>query len=210
MPLAFPNAYLEVDEPPSQAFRDKIVSLLAIVGIAYFGLTILVLHFEPTGYDPVRQVVSDYAVGPFAFEMELGFFAGGIGLVALAIAIAITDAPRTFKFGVSALFIAGVSLVLVGVFPTDIEEAGTTLHGEIHLILALVVFGLTSIGILLVSYGRGRRWFLTTLSFLVISGVFVAVDAGLALNASGLAERFFILVLLAWQLRVSFDLFRNS
>jgi hypothetical protein len=51
------------------------------------GLTTLILHLQPTGYDPVRQVLSDYAVGAFGTEMALGFFVGGVGVAALAIGI---------------------------------------------------------------------------------------------------------------------------
>jgi hypothetical membrane protein len=208
--MAFPNAYIETDNPPSHVIRDKIVALIAILGLAYFGLTVLVLHFLPTGYDPVRQFISDYAVGQYALEMELGFFAFGVGVAALAVAIALASDSRIFRFGASMLFFNGVCLFLVGLFPTDIEGAATTLHGGIHLALSLVVFSLNPACILFISYGKGRKWLVTALSSLVFAGVVVAVDVALALGAAGLAERLFVLVLLAWQLGFSFDAFRKS
>jgi hypothetical membrane protein len=207
--LAFPNAYVETDNPPSHAFRDKIVALMAILGMGYFGLTVLVLHFLPTGYDPVRQFVTDYAVGQYALEMELGFFAFGAGVAALAIAIALANDSRIQRFGASMLFFTGVCLFLVGLFPTDVEGAAVTLHGEIHFVLSSVVFILTPISILLVSYGKGRRWFVTALSSLILAGIIVPVTVTPTLGAGGLVERIFVLVLLVWQLGFSVDLYRN-
>jgi hypothetical protein len=56
---AFPNAYVDVDEPPNNSVLVKALALVGMIGIAYIGLTTLILDFAPTGYDPVRQVVSD-------------------------------------------------------------------------------------------------------------------------------------------------------
>ena len=209
--FAFPNAYLEVDEPPKRIPREKILAAIALVGISYLGFTTLVLHFEPTRYDPIWQVVSDYAVGCFAFEMELGFFAGGVGLVALALAISVANpGRRVFKVGSSLLFIAGLCLFVVGAFPTDIEGAAITLHGTIHGILSQFVFILGPIGILLISYGYGRRSFWPILITFIAAGIFFAADMALSLNATGLAERIFILVLLSWEFVISLRLLRNS
>jgi hypothetical membrane protein len=210
--FAFPNAYLEVDEPPKRIPRERILAAIALVGISWLGLTTLVLHFEPTGYDPIRQVVSDYVVGSFAFWMELGFFAGGVGLVALALGISVANpGRRVFKVGSSLLLIAGLCLFVVGAFPTDIEGATITLHGTIHGILSQFVFILGPIGVLLISYGYGRRsFFWPILTTFIVAGIFVAADMALSLNATGLAERIFILVLLAWEFVISLRLLRNS
>jgi hypothetical membrane protein len=207
---AFPNAYLEVDEPPKRIAREKILALIALVGIAYLGLTTLVLHFEPTGYDPLRQVVSDYAVGSFALEMELGFFAGGVGLVALGRAISLANPGRIFKVGSSLLFIAGLCLLAVGAFPTDVEGAAITLHGTIHSILSQFVFIFGPIGMLLISYGYDRRSFWPTLLAFIAAGGFFAADMVLSLDVTGLAERVFLLVLLSWEFTIALRLLRSS
>ena len=207
---AFPNAYVDVDEPPNRTSREKFLALVGMFGAAYFGLTILVLHFEPTGYDPLRQAVSDYGVGRFAVEMQLGFFAGGISLVSLALAFALADEGRVLKLGSLLLLIGGVALFIAGGFPTDIAGAAATLHGTIHSSLSLVVFTSAPIGMLLVSYGNGRRWFWTTMSALAAAGGFFAATLILSLDAGGVAERLFILVLLLWWFAASWRQFRTS
>ncbi len=206
---AFPNAYVDVDEPPNRVPREKALAVVGMVGIACFGLTVLALHFAPTGYDPIRQVVSDYAVGRFAVEMELGFFAGGVGLVALAVAIALANQGRTSKSGASLLVVAGAALFIVGAFPTDIEGAAVTLHGTVHGILSLVVFTLSPVGMLLVSYAEGRRLFWTTASALLAAGSFVTAQITFSLDVAGLAERLFILVLVLWSFTASLRLLKT-
>ena len=51
---------------------------LAIGGLGYFVTTVVALHFLPTGYNLVTQVVSDYGVGRYSFLMMVGFLAGGV------------------------------------------------------------------------------------------------------------------------------------
>ncbi|MDA4117781.1 MAG: DUF998 domain-containing protein [Thaumarchaeota archaeon] len=207
---AFPNAYVDVDEPPNNAPRVRILALVGMISAAFLGSTTLVLNFLPTGYDPVRQMVSDYAVGAFAFEMQLAFFAGGLGVVALASAVAISDDRRVVKAGSALLFIAGVCLFAVGAFQTDVEGAAATLHGTVHDILSQFVFVFGPIGMLLVSHANGSRWLWPTLASLAAAGAFFAADAAFSLNAAGLAERIFILVLLVWWFTASYRLFRTA
>ena len=186
----------------------RALALTGLAGTVYLGLTILILHFEPTGYSPVSQLVSDYAVGAFATEMSVGFFAGGFGVAALALAIALgEDGGRMVKVGALLLMVGGLALFSVGAFPTDVEGAVSTLHGGIHDLLSQVAFSLGPLGMVLVSYEYGLKLFRTTALSLIITWAFFAADGILALNASGLAERFFILVLLGWWGLVSYRIF---
>ena len=187
----------------------RVLSLVGMVGVAYLAATTVTLHLQPTGYDPVGQVVSDYAVGPFGIEMALGFFIGGVGVSALALAIFEASSRRTAKIGSGLLFIAGVALFALGAFPTDLDGAATTLHGTIHEILSAIIFSLGPIGMVLVSYSYGRKWVLATLLGFMATCVF-AVIAQLAFGATGLAERGLIALLLTWWFAVSLRLFRSS
>jgi Protein of unknown function (DUF998) len=47
-----------------------------------------VLHLLPAGYNPVRDAVSDYGVGPYRGWFWLQAVTGGVGCLALAIALA--------------------------------------------------------------------------------------------------------------------------
>ncbi|MDA4124915.1 MAG: DUF998 domain-containing protein [Thaumarchaeota archaeon] len=195
---AFPNAYLEVDEPPNKALRNKALAFIAAGGIGFFALVIFVLHFEPTGYNPLTQAVSDYAVGSFAWEMQLGFYIGGIGLATLGVLNYLSAKARSSKVGSALLFLAGIALFTVGAFPTDLEGTPATLHGIMHSVISQVVFSAGPIGMVLISYAVGRRPFLATLVAWLTAGGFFALVTALSLGASGLAERLFIAVLVVW------------
>jgi len=183
----------------------KMLAAIGLFGTCYLGLTTIVLHLLPTGYDPIRQVVSDYAVGKYGLWMDLGFFAGGIGVMALASTLYLRkDTERPPKMGATLLFIAGISLFVVGIFPTDVEGAPATMHGTIHNIVSQVIFILAPIGMLLISRRADKTWLEATLSAFILAGSFFAANSILVLDATGLAERLFIAVLLGWWILASY------
>jgi hypothetical protein len=181
-----------------------------MLGVAYFSITIVLLHFEPTGYDPVSQFVSDYAVGAFALEMSLGFFVGGIGVTGLGLALVMVQTDRrAFRAGAFMTVIVGLVMFLIAGFPTDIEGAASTIHGMVHSRLSAVVFTLGPASMVLISYAQGRRWFGVALSVLAASFVFSALTGVFVLGANGLAERFFIAVLFGWWMVAAYRALRE-
>lgn len=207
---AFPNAYIETDEPPNPAFRAKLLALVGLIGITYLAFTILLLHFQPTGYDPVSQAISDYGVGSFGNVMDIGFFAGGAGVAALGLALlSIKAEARALNMGALLLVVVGFTLFAVGVFPTDIEGTTPTTHGLIHDALSLLLFGLGMIGTLLVSYAHGRRWPSFALLGFTVAAASAAANEAFALDASGLVERILVAVLLGWWIFISFKTLKD-
>lgn len=152
----------------------KISALVGLLGVSYLGATTLILHFQ-TAYDPLRNAVSDYAIGQYATEMTLGFFVGGTGVVALALAILFSQNGRTLKIGSSLLLAAGFTLFTLGAFPTDLQGAAATVHGTVHASLSAVVFTSGPVGMLLVSQGYGRKWLLPTIFAFVASSAFAII-----------------------------------
>lgn len=171
--------------------RSRALALMAIVGVSYFGLTMLLLTLFTNDYNPITQAASDYGVGPFAAEMNLGFFVGGIGMIAFALANALQrNAPKSSA--ASVLFvIAGLVLIMDSYFTTNIEGGPSTLHGTIHGFGGLFFFITAPIGILLVSRKSGRRQFLVTLVGLLVGFIILAAP----ISAGGLAERVIILMI---------------
>ena len=94
-----------------------------------------------TGYYPVRDAVSDYGVGPYRGWFWLQAVAGGVGCLALGIALARLH-PFTPTQVVVALIVTAGSRFLIPFFATD-QHGGRfqTLHGTIHMILAVIAFG---------------------------------------------------------------------
>jgi hypothetical protein len=193
--------------------RVDAIAAIALGGLVLIAIITILLHFLPTGYNPVTQAVSDYAVGPYSALMMFGFFAGGIGNMSLAMALRKdqTFSAKSYRVGRPLIFVAGAVLFMLGFFPTDIEGSPfMTTHGLVHSILSQVVFISWPVGMLLVSYAPVRRQFLASLLGLAIAGTFFGLNAGFALGASGLAERIFIAVLLSWSLFASFRNLKNA
>ncbi len=107
------------------------------------------------------------------------------------------------------LLLSGASLFLVGAFPTDLEGSPTTFHGAMHVALSAVVFIASPAGMLLVSSGTSRRWFLATIAALGAAVVFAATGSALAVNINGLIERGYIGVLAGWWLAASLKALRS-
>ncbi len=169
------------------------LALLAIAGVAYLGLVILVLSLLTSQYSPVTQVASDYGVGPYAAAMNLGFFVSGLGAISLALATYGSGSSGTRRAGAALLVPAGLALMTNGFFQTDIEGAATTMHGVIHSLGGVVFFLASPVGLLLVSGATGGRRFTVTLLAFAVGAALLALNGALGLNAAGLAERVMIL-----------------
>src|SRR3989441_1063778 len=190
--------------------RTRILALVAALGVAYFGSTILLLSLLTADYNPITEAASDYGVGRFALEMNLGFLIGGIGLVSLALGLFLQRTGPTSRAGPVLLVIAGLVLVMDAYFTTNPEGGPATLHGTIHGFGGLIFFITAPIGMLLVFRHFGRSRFLTTLVALIIGFLFLVANAVLSLNAGGLAERILLLVVFSSAIAASLTLSRIS
>lgn len=169
----------------------RALAQIAVLGVAYFGLTMLLLSLLDTDYNPISQAASDYGVGRFAIEMNLGFLVGGIGLIAFAWALGRQGTARRSKAGTALFFAAGLVLIMDSYFTTNVEGGPATLHGTIHGFGGLIFFIAAPIGVLLVSRKFGRGRVLMAAVGLIVGFALLAVNAGL----SGLAERLILLVI---------------
>ena len=200
------NVNATSDEKSSTTGSIRVLSLVAVLGVSYFGLTILLLSLLTTDYNPISQAASDYGVGRFAIEMNLGFLIGGIGVIAFSSATAMQRTGRRSRAGAALFFIAGLVLIMDSYFTTNIEGGPSTLHGTIHGFGGLVFFTTSPIGVLLVSRKFGRRRFLITLAALAIGFTVLLAN----LNAGGLAERVILLVIFSSIIFISSSFSRVS
>jgi hypothetical protein len=116
-------------------------SIIAIVATVVQSVALVALHLLPTGYNPVRDAVSHYGVGRYRRWYWLQVVAGGVGALAVAIALSRLQ-PFTPTAPVAALVVAAVARFLIPFFPTD--QYGSrfqTLHGTVHMLLAVLAFG---------------------------------------------------------------------
>ena len=176
---------------PSTQLTTRALGRLAILGVSYFGLIILLLSLLDTDYNPISQPASDYGVGRFATEMNVGFLVGGIGLIAFAWAIGRLATAQRSRAGSVLFFVAGLVLIMDAYFTTNVEGGPATLHGTIHGFGGFIFFITAPIGVLVISRKFGRVRVLIAAVGLITGFALLALNAGL----SGLAERVILLVI---------------
>ena len=196
------------------------LSIIAAILTAVQAGALIVLHVLPTGYNPIRDAVSDYGVGPYRGWFWVQAVTGGLGCLFLAIALAQLH-PFTPTQVVVALIVTAAARLLVPFFATD--QGGSrfqTAHGTIHMILAVIAFGglvwaATSLWATLRHYPawHGAHSLLTIVPWVMLGCVIAVVLAirGPRLKPFfGLFERLFYLSSFVWFFTAAIDLARIS
>jgi len=195
------------------------LSIVAAVAMAVSTGALLLLHVLPTGYNPVRDAVSDYAIGRYRGLFWTFTTAGAISGLALAIALARSH-PAKPTLTVVMLLLSAAARVLVPLFPTD--QSGSrfqTPKGTIHMVLAVAIFASIAVAAsnLGGTLGHDPAWHSVkglVAGWLpwVITGT--ATATGLAIvgprlkRIFGLIERSYYLSSITWFLVVSIELAR--
>ena len=94
---------------------------------------ITVLHVLRADLDPVRRRLSEYAVGQHGWVMTATFVVFGVGLCALARAVRSAGATAPSMRVLHALLaVAGVGMILSGIFETQIGPGSVAWREVIH------------------------------------------------------------------------------
>jgi hypothetical protein len=114
------------------------VIVVGTIALVCFIASLIALHFLPTGFQPIRDPVSNYAVSRYGFLYRLQAFSSGICGVCLLIWF--TGSGMVLPlWGITALVFYSLSRILIIFFPTDVKPP-RTLKGTIHVILAVFTF----------------------------------------------------------------------
>ena len=92
----------------------KAFSIVAALATAVQAVALIMLHLLPTGYNPVRDAVSDYGVGRYRGWFWLQAVAGGVGCLALGIALAQLHPYTPTQVVVALIVTAGARFLLHG------------------------------------------------------------------------------------------------
>jgi len=194
---------------PSLRTRTQLarIATVAIVGVAYFVVIIVVLHFLRADLNPIRRPTSEYAVGPYGFLMTSAFFSMSLASFALVIGLhqGISQRARS-QVGLGLLGIWGVGVLIAMSFPIDVEGAPQTISGTIHRINGPLAFLSLTAGTILVSrrFKQDERWRPLHRTALVLSLVmvaaFIATFVNIATGAgfAGLCQRIFLAAFATW------------
>jgi hypothetical protein len=117
---------------------------IALGGIVIAGslgclVSVVLLHFLPTGYDPIRNAVSDYGVGRYRIWHRIAVVSLAAAGFANAIGSFGTIRPEP---GLVIVFLTvfAVARILIPLFPTDVEGQPHTRTGRVHWVLAITAF----------------------------------------------------------------------
>lgn len=185
----------------------------AIACLAYAALALLLMHALRPDLAPTNHMISEYAVGTYGWVMQSVFVALSLGCAFLLIGLAL-DGPTSIaaRLGVFLLAVASVGLVVSAIYPMDLPGSSVTRSGELHDLSFMVNVGSLALAIVLLTASfRDLRWrsyqrtsivllFLMALAFVF---QFLTLHKG---APYGVANRFFVSVVLAWLIATSIRL----
>jgi hypothetical protein len=201
---------IPVSNEPSATFFGT----AAIACLAYAALALLLMHLLRPDLAPASHMISEYAVGPFGWVMQSVFVGLSLGCAGLLFGLAF-NGPVSIaaRLGLLLLSVASVGLVVSAFYPMDLPGSPATRVGEMHDLSFMVNVGSIALAIVLftMSFGSDLRWrsFRRTsiVLFSLIALAFVFQFLTLHKGAPyGLANRFFVAVVLAWLIAASIRL----
>lgn len=188
--------------PLVSTLSTRSLASAAMAGLLAFPGLVIVLNLLQNGhYSPVRQAMSDLALGQAGWIMTIAFCSLAMG--SLLLAMVLRRSIDTMKVAPILLTVVGLLTFVSAAFQTDPDGAPATLHGLIHTVAGITtfVFLILTIASAAVSFRRSLRW----RSFRTPTAIWAAVALGTFLliplldNAHfGLAQRTFVGTCLAW------------
>jgi uncharacterized membrane protein YuzA (DUF378 family) len=173
---------------------------LSLIGV----IAVVSLHVLRPELPPISHRLSEYAIGRYGGLMTAAFICIGASLLTLAGAIVGADRRWWSRVVAAAVGLAGVGMVLSGLYRTDVSRSGATADA-----LHSAASGLATLALI----GAAISW--TAVASRRAAPVALAA-IGLALGAvspalhrsrwSGLSQRLLWLTLLAWVIVAAFEL----
>lgn len=168
------------------------VAALALTGCWLAALVFL--HVAPTGYSPIRNAVSEYGVGRFAwgYRAQVTFAAAAAACLAVAL-------PARDRREIVLLAVFAAARVAIAAFPTDLlGSVRRSRTGGIHLLLAAIAFGTICWCASALSRHGGGQPVLGRIAAAGALGTMVAVRIPGLRPVLGLLERVFYAAIIAW------------
>jgi Protein of unknown function (DUF998) len=195
----------ESDSSRRPVHRATGASLVAVICVAVTFCGIMVMHAVRSDVDPLHDVMSHYANGSRGLVMSVVFYAFGACALALGFRLRTAiDHPGITRAFPVLLALAGLSLIIAGVFEVDRPLAPQTIQEVLHSNSAVGAFVMLIVAMLLFSVacrGDDRWWSVRWVSMgLAAIATAAAVATQLAGDSgySGAVQRMLAGAVLGW------------
>ncbi|MDA4117755.1 MAG: DUF998 domain-containing protein [Thaumarchaeota archaeon] len=192
--------------------RTRFLFSATIAGIVLYVILDAVAQSLPPHYSLVSQAESDLAVGPYGYVMAINFVNRGVFSLLFLLGLAnALPARREYRRGFLLFGIWAVGAMVLAAAPADVTPPAT-LHGVVHLLVAVLAFLGGAFGALTLSRGFSndtslKMGLLMPLAVLAVTSLVILYGATAVprfdARYGGLLERVFLGLVLAWMLASS-------
>lgn len=165
-------------------------AVATVFGVLMFLVTVVTLHVLQPAYDPIHQLMSELALGPYGWAMILAFAGLALANFGVQAALGVFGGSQYLRLLLSA---AALFFLAAGVFPLGA-------HSEIHIAVIATAFVLSVLAMYLFPSGAGRAANAAprALSWCLAAGVAVSVALGHSVLPMGIGQRLAALCLVIW------------
>lgn len=194
-------------------------SSIAIAGFSVHIAILIALHVLSPEFDPLRQFMSEYAVGEYGWLLTIALVAVVIGCAALTIVLyRAYPPPLRSRIGVICLGIATLASLLVIVpvdmQPLDLRGEAMTTNIRIHLVggfvaVLAVLAGMLAISIRLTRYDLLNGPYRIVLVLAILAPLFFLAQVfivDILLGLVGLAQRILVAIIQTWLIVTSYGI----
>jgi hypothetical membrane protein len=195
-----------------------------VIGPVLFVVVLLVEGWTRAAYDPMKMFGSLLSLGDLGWQQISNFLVSGALVTGGAVGLrrVLVDGPGS-RWGPWLIGLAGVALMLAGVFVTDPAQgyppgapagmpSSPSWYAAIHLLASVVVFMGLPVAMVVMARrfrGEGSRW--APYCWLSAAGTLAFLFMGLAFaGPAGLLQRVAILLALGWVAQVMWRFRREA
>lgn len=192
------------------------VAQAGMVAPAGFFAVMMALGLITPGYDWLARYGSELSLGRLGWIMIANFIVLGLTELALAAALGRTIGDRASgRVATAAIGLTGAAFVVAGICVTDPAKLVTgahTWHGDVHALMAVVIFFIATPTAALATArrARGQRGFARYCVLTAVSTPALLVATFLSGSLVGLTERIVIAAVLAWLTTLAVRLRRGT
>jgi hypothetical protein len=196
---------------------DKTLNKLSIFGFinaVYFLISAIIIHFIRSDLNFLLYPLSRYAIGDKSIILVIGFYGVGITEIITSLNLFKTGIYH-FKISGTLLFLAGLGLITLAIFPMDIGDQKTACH-LIHTIGALIQFICFPLSAFIFGLRVKTKWIQ---KYSVITGIlsfslFIMMCVLLLFRDKipvyGLVQKINILIINTWLIFMSYRMIKPS